>query len=126
MIIIFGHCVGPTRPPPALGALLVSICMSTLQVVIGDKECEGTGPNKRLAKRSAAEAMLSLLGYAKLLPPPPDKPTLKRTTSADEEDDSGSGAVANGEPRRVKFDLNTKDTRGKKFGFNVLLRNLHM
>ncbi len=77
-----------------------------MQVVIGDKECEGTGPNKRLAKRNAAESMLSLLGYAKLLPPPPEKAILKRTTSADEDEDPASGAVTNSEPRRVKFDMN--------------------
>lgn len=36
----------------------------------GDTVCIGTGPNKRLAKRAAAEAMLSEIGYVKPLPAP--------------------------------------------------------
>lgn len=35
---------------------------------MGDLTCKGSGPNKKLAKRSAAEAMLLELGYSR--PPP--------------------------------------------------------
>jgi len=36
-----------------------------LQVEVGDKIERGTGPNKRVAKRAAAEAMLRTLGYSR-------------------------------------------------------------
>lgn len=32
--------------------------------------CKGTGPNKKLAKRAAAEAMLAAIGYVKPMPKP--------------------------------------------------------
>lgn len=47
-----------------------------LQVQVGSSIAEGVGPNKRFAKRAAAEAMLQLLGYSKPSPQP-DKPALK-------------------------------------------------
>ncbi|VDN22706.1 unnamed protein product [Gongylonema pulchrum] len=42
-----------------------------------DQRCEGTGPNKKLAKRAAAEAMLAKIGYVKPMPKP-GKSLLKR------------------------------------------------
>ncbi|KHJ93122.1 hypothetical protein OESDEN_06973 [Oesophagostomum dentatum] len=42
----------------------------TVQVTCGTRICSGNGPNKRLAKRAAAEAMLAEIGYVKPLPPP--------------------------------------------------------
>ncbi|WKY03112.1 hypothetical protein Q1695_016426 [Nippostrongylus brasiliensis] len=42
----------------------------TVQVSCGSRVCSGSGPNKRLAKRAAAEAMLAEIGYVKPLPPP--------------------------------------------------------
>ncbi|KAJ1358650.1 hypothetical protein KIN20_017129 [Parelaphostrongylus tenuis] len=42
----------------------------TVQVSCGTRICCGSGPNKRLAKRAAAEAMLAEIGYIKPLPPP--------------------------------------------------------
>lgn len=47
-----------------------------VQVTVGESVCNGAGPNKKLAKRNAAEQMLQLLGYP-LTPPPPAKPALK-------------------------------------------------
>lgn len=41
-----------------------------IRVTCRDKVCEGKGPNKRLAKRAAAEAMLDCIGYVKPLPTP--------------------------------------------------------
>jgi Double-stranded RNA binding motif len=43
---------------------------------VGDNTCTGIGSNKRLAKRSAAEQMLQMLGYS-LLAPQPSKPAIK-------------------------------------------------
>lgn len=50
-----------------------------LQVTVKGQTCEGRGPNKRLAKRYAAETMLEMLGYAQPLPDPPAKPAIKMT-----------------------------------------------
>jgi len=47
-----------------------------IQVQVSDKTCTGTGPNKKLAKRNAAEAMLQLLGYSRPSPQP-SKPAIK-------------------------------------------------
>ncbi|KAL5014604.1 hypothetical protein ScPMuIL_008874 [Solemya velum] len=47
-----------------------------MQVAVDDKSCTGVGPNKKLAKRHAAEAMLTLLGYSQPSPQP-SKPSLK-------------------------------------------------
>uniref|UniRef100_A0A915DGB3 DRBM domain-containing protein n=1 Tax=Ditylenchus dipsaci TaxID=166011 RepID=A0A915DGB3_9BILA len=44
---------------------------------------EGTGPNKKLAKRAAAEAMLNQIGYVKSMPQP-GKSLLKRKEGQDE------------------------------------------
>ncbi|ETN72337.1 hypothetical protein NECAME_04517 [Necator americanus] len=41
-----------------------------IKVSCGARVCCGSGPNKRLAKRAAAEAMLAEIGYVKPLPPP--------------------------------------------------------
>ena len=44
-----------------------------LQVTVGQQSTTGTGPNKKLAKRAAAESLLQLLGYSRyvgVLPPP--------------------------------------------------------
>lgn len=41
-----------------------------IQVVVGDQMCTGVGPNKKLAKRNAAEAMLQQLGYSRPAPQP--------------------------------------------------------
>ncbi|KAL4217768.1 Double-stranded RNA-binding protein Staufen 1 [Mactra antiquata] len=47
-----------------------------MQVQVEEHTCTGVGPNKKLAKRHAAEAMLQLLGYNKPSPQPP-KPAIK-------------------------------------------------
>ncbi|OCT60109.1 double-stranded RNA-binding protein Staufen homolog 1 isoform X2 [Xenopus laevis] len=46
-----------------------------MQVKVGNHTAEGTGTNKKVAKRNAAENMLELLGFK--VPPPPPKPALK-------------------------------------------------
>ena len=57
----------------------IHICSSP-QVQVGDKTSTGSGPNKKLAKRNAAEAMLQLLGYSRPSPQP-GKPAIKSADS---------------------------------------------
>ncbi|KAL7299733.1 hypothetical protein TKK_0007483 [Trichogramma kaykai] len=58
-----------------------------MEVSVGQHSAEGTGPNKKLAKRAAAEALLALMGYSKPQPQP-TKPSIKTAT--------GAGAGTNG------------------------------
>jgi len=64
-----------------------------VQVEVEEKTCTGSGPNKKLAKRSAAEAMLQLLGYTKPSPQP-TKSSIKNS--------SGEGGQTNGD-KKVTF-----------------------
>ncbi|VDK64920.1 unnamed protein product [Anisakis simplex] len=53
-----------------------------VEVTCGEElRCEGTGPNKKLAKRAAAEAMLARIGYVKPMPKP-GKSLLKKRNDA--------------------------------------------
>ena len=54
--------------------------MSSQKVLVDDETCTGVGPNKKLAKRHAAEAMLLHLGYNKPSPQPA-KPAIKSADS---------------------------------------------
>lgn len=47
-----------------------------MQVTVNENQCTGTGPNKKLAKRAAAEVMLQTMGYSKPSPQP-DKPAIR-------------------------------------------------
>ena len=47
---------------------------------MGEHRCPGVGPNKKLAKRKAAEEMLQLLGYSRPSPQP-SKPAIKQGES---------------------------------------------
>lgn len=47
-----------------------------IQASVNGYSCNGVGPNKKIAKRNAAQALLSLLGYANVNPTTP-KPALK-------------------------------------------------
>lgn len=58
-----------------------------LQVSIGQHSCSGTGPNKKLAKRAAAEGLLQLLGYSRPAVQPA-KPSIKTGDSNQELDNS--------------------------------------
>lgn len=70
-----------------------------MQVQVGEHTCNGVGPNKKLAKRSAAEAMLQLLGYSRPSPQPA-KPAIK----------SGDGQVVS--DKKVTFvDAETNSSR---------------
>lgn len=52
-----------------------------MQVMVDDQTCTGVGPNKKLAKRHAAEAMLLHLGYNKPSPQPA-KPSIKMASES--------------------------------------------
>merc|ERR1719412_2941293 len=47
-----------------------------MQVTVGQQSTTGTGPNKKLAKRAAAESLLQLLGYSRPSLQP-NKPAIK-------------------------------------------------
>lgn len=79
-----------------------------MQVTVGTQNAQGSGPNKKLAKRAAAENMLQLLGYSRPQPQPgksaiktdgansdPDK-TRKVTFLEDGGDQRGSEAAVVG------------------------------
>ena len=51
-----------------------------LQVSAAGQSAQGSGPNKKLAKRAAAEALLQLMGYSRPSLQP-SKPALKTTHS---------------------------------------------
>lgn len=51
-----------------------------VEVTCLDMKQEGSGPNKKLAKRAAAEAMLQQIGYVKPMPQP-GKSLLKKRSN---------------------------------------------
>jgi len=80
-----------------------------MQVQVDDYTCTGVGPNKKLAKRHAAEAMLQLMGFNKPSPQP-TKPAIKtqgdtslgekKVTFSDKTEESGAGQQMNGQSSR--------------------------
>ncbi|KAB7494042.1 Double-stranded RNA-binding protein Staufen-like protein 2 [Armadillidium nasatum] len=56
-----------------------------VQVTVGTNSAQGSGPNKKLAKRAAAESMLQLLGYSRPQPQPA-KPAIKLENSHSDSD----------------------------------------
>ena len=56
------------------------------KVTVGQQSTTGSGPNKKLAKRAAAEALLQLLGYSRPSIQP-SKPAIK--TAGDDRQDKG-------------------------------------
>ena len=73
-------------------------------MTVGDSVCTGVGPNKKLAKRVAAEQMLLMLGYS-LTPPAPTKPALKTSTESLSGDsaDATVTATATSSDKHVTF-----------------------
>ncbi|RXG70345.1 Double-stranded RNA-binding protein Staufen-like protein 2 [Armadillidium vulgare] len=68
-----------------------------VQVTVGTNSAQGSGPNKKLAKRAAAESMLQLLGYSRPQPQPA-KPAIKLENSHSDSDKT----------RKVKFNYKIK------------------
>jgi double-stranded RNA-binding protein Staufen len=59
-----------------------------MQVKVGSHVCTGSGPNKKLAKRAAADALLQLLGYSRPQPQP-EKSSIKHQQNNTTIDDRG-------------------------------------
>ncbi len=65
----------------------------SLQVTANGLEAQGTGPNKKLAKRAAAEALLQEMGYSRPSLQPA-KPALKSSSSTSSTTSSSSSSNA--------------------------------
>ncbi|XP_013794183.1 double-stranded RNA-binding protein Staufen homolog, partial [Limulus polyphemus] len=70
-----------------------------MQCEVGNFTTTGTGPNKKTAKRNAADAMLQLMGYSR---PQPGKSAIKATTPRIEDGHVYSGQEVE-KTRKVKF-----------------------
>ena len=81
-----------------------------IQVQVGERKCQGIGPNKKLAKRSAAELMLQELGYSKPTPQP-GKPAIKSEMSP-----GGAGGAAGGSDKKVTFIDQDQAQQAAQFG----------
>ncbi|XP_067667307.1 double-stranded RNA-binding protein Staufen homolog isoform X3 [Haliotis asinina] len=84
-----------------------------MQVQVEDQTCTGVGPNKKLAKRNAAEAMLQLLGYSRPSPQPA-KSSIKTSTGPD---------VGTGD-KKVTFSDNSTDNGAALGGITKTGRQL--
>ncbi|XP_020286396.1 double-stranded RNA-binding protein Staufen homolog 2 isoform X2 [Pseudomyrmex gracilis] len=82
-----------------------------MEVTMGQHSAQGMGPNKKLAKRAAAEALLAQLGYSKPSPQPV-KPSIK---TGDSENSTES------KPRKVTFleDEQVNDTQPHSVGGSI-------
>ncbi|KAJ8684218.1 hypothetical protein QAD02_020010 [Eretmocerus hayati] len=75
-----------------------------MEVSVGQHSAQGSGPNKKLAKRAAAEALLTQLGYSKPQPQPV-KPSIKNSNSGAGDGNNGvqNKENANEGKRKVTF-----------------------
>ncbi|XP_032689365.1 double-stranded RNA-binding protein Staufen homolog 2 [Odontomachus brunneus] len=81
-----------------------------MEVTMGQHSAQGIGPNKKLAKRAAAEALLTQLGYSKPSPQPA-KPSIK----------TGDSENTETKPRKVTFleDDQINDTQPHSVGGTI-------
>ncbi|EZA47672.1 double-stranded RNA-binding protein Staufen homolog 2 isoform X2 [Ooceraea biroi] len=81
-----------------------------MEVTMGQHSAQGIGPNKKLAKRAAAEALLTQLGYSKPSPQPA-KPSIK----------TGESENTESKPRKVTFleDEQVNDTQPHSVGGTI-------
>jgi hypothetical protein len=83
-----------------------------LQVAVGSEKATGSGPNKKLAKRAAAENLLQAMGYLKPTPQPV-KPALKAAVAAPTTTVcSGGGSACNAAPDEGSLDKSRKVSKG--------------
>ena len=82
-----------------------------MEVSIGQHSAQGMGPNKKLAKRAAAEALLTAMGYSKPQPQPA-KPSIK----------TGDKECSEVKPRKVTFleDEPTNETQNHPAGGKIV------
>jgi len=87
-----------------------------MEVTMGQHSAQGIGPNKKLAKRAAAEALLAQLGYSKPSPQP-SKPSIK----------TGESENTESKPRKVTFleDEQMNDTQPHSVGGKEKHRSLY-
>ncbi|KAF7997423.1 hypothetical protein HCN44_005994 [Aphidius gifuensis] len=76
-----------------------------MEVSIGQYSATGIGPNKKMGKRAAAEALLTQLGYSKPQIQP-TKPAIKTKTT---DNDNSTNTSGESKPRKVTF-LNDEKT----------------
>lgn len=81
-----------------------------MEVTVGQHSAQGVGPNKKLAKRAAAETLLTNMGYSKPQPQPA-KPSIK----------TGDKENSEGKPRKVTFleDEHTNETQSLPAGGTI-------
>lgn len=81
-----------------------------MEVTMGQHSAKGIGPNKKLAKRAAAESLLTQLGYSKPSPQPA-KPSIK----------TGDSENTEAKPRKVTFleDDQVNDTQSHSVGGTI-------
>ena len=79
------------------------------QVTVGDQVCTGTGPNKKLAKRDAAENMLQQLGYSRPSPQP-SKPAIRSPENT---------AVSGGDKKVTFMDQEANNSEDSGFSNNI-------
>ncbi|CAG0878827.1 unnamed protein product [Darwinula stevensoni] len=73
-----------------------------IQVVCGDHTAQGSGPNKKIAKRAAAEALLEVMGYSQPTPQP-EKSVLKTPGTNEEKKPPGKACSFLPIPNNVTF-----------------------
>ena len=83
------------------GGAKYSYIVVPFQVTVGSEKGTGSGPNKKLAKRAAAENVLLAMGYAKPAGPQPAKSAIKSGGGEQDEDDGEGGAPDKGKKVRI-------------------------
>ena len=115
--------------PTHLNIFFSFLCF--FQVTVGSQSANGTGPNKKLAKRAAAESLLQMMGYSRpvtagLSIAQPAKPALKATTTVTEAATADGEKTADEPPEGEAVPATAvaavdASTKGKKVGAWVYL-----
>ena len=93
-----------------------------IQVNVAGETAQGTGPNKKLAKRAAAESLLQTLGYFRPSAQP-GKPALKNSSSANlasSTHNSNTNAVNENGINVTSVDKTSDDVCGEKTSSSVI------
>ena len=93
-----------------------------IQVNVAGETAQGTGPNKKLAKRAAAESLLQTLGYFRPSAQP-GKPALKNSSSANSASstqNNNTNAVNENGINVTSVDKTNDDVSGEKASSSVI------
>ena len=82
-------------------------------MTVGSEKGTGTGPNKKLAKRAAAENVLLAMGYAKPAGPQPGKSAIKSGGGGDDNDDDDDEVEGGSDKGKKVGLLETRYRRSK-------------